>query len=468
LAVGAVIGFVYYQQNKYEAKADGPKTDKVVRARIEEKITGSGKVDVRNGLYYVVSETAGKIAKVMPDLVMGKRVKKDDVLVQLDDTMAQYRLKEAQSALTAAQADVERAQAKKAANVAQVNSIQKELAYQRQKLRQAEEKKDSIPPGEMDIYRKEFAKHEASAEAADSLVKEAEATITAAAGVATKAEAALNLARQGLEQLNIKAPSDGIVLSVNKLLRDGQLIIQGIQPNREPLLIIAENLDAWEVNAQISEQDIGRLQNRIRKGSAVPARFSVEAYTMDKIRFTGRVATIAELPTTAQRSGLGGLEALQMGMLGGGGGGGSGPSSYTVTINVDPIRDEALRKNHPLKVGFVATDLQIIVEEFNDVVCVPALALSFKPDGLSEARQAEIAKHEDEGWTPIWFYNGANGQYSEKYIRAGASAEQLTHVREVMNGKPEDLLNQAVVVEGPKRTEKSSLFGDGKTFKIPG
>jgi len=464
LAGGAIVGYFWWHETRSSAAAEEPRTEKIVRGNIQEKITGSGKVDVSSGLYYVVSETDGKIASVMPGLTMGKQVKKDEVLIQLDDTLAQFRLKEAQSAVSAAQADIQRAKAKKSANEAQVNAIRKDLEFSKAKLERARREERSIAPGVLNEYEKEYEKNEAAAAAGNSLVLAADADITTAVATAAKAEAALNVARRGLEGTAIKSPSDGVVLSVNKAVKEGQLITKGMQPNGFPLVIIAENLKDWEVNAQISEQDIGRLQNRLRQGGTVPATFSVDAYSVDHIRFTGHVTSIAELPSIPQRASLPGLEALQLGALGGGNA--NAPATYTVTIQVDPIQDPVVRKNHPLKVGFVASDLQIIVDEFKDVVCVPSLALSFKPEGLSDAKQAELAKREDEGWSPIWFYH--NGQYSERYIKAGASAEQLTQVRQVMDGKPEDLIGLQAVIEGPKRPEKSTGLFDNTKIKIPG
>lgn len=155
-----------------------------------------------------------------------------------------------------------------------------------------------------------------------------------------------------------------------------------------------------------------------------------------------------------------------MALSGGGGGSGSasGPASYNVIITVDPI-NESIRKTHPLFVGYTASDLQIIVENFNDIVTVPSPALAFTPEGLSEEKQKEHKKNEEEGWTAVWFWSGGN--YFPKYIKAGASEEGRTHVKEVLGGKPEDLLGKSAVIEAPRKPEKGGLFGGGP-IKMPG
>ena len=86
------------------------------------------------------------------------------------------------------------------------------------------------------------------------------------------------------------------------------LVLRG-PVNGAALFIIAPNLDEWEIKAQISEQDIGKLQSKMKeltleqiaKGVGVPVRFSVEAYSAEKIKFTGKVLRIDPLPAASQR-----------------------------------------------------------------------------------------------------------------------------------------------------------------------
>ena len=132
-------------------------------------------------------------------------------------------------------------------------------------------------------------------------------------------------------------------------------------------------------------------------------------------------------------------------------------------ITVDPL-SESLRQAHPLFVGYTASDLQIIVENFNDIVTIPSPALSFTPENLTEAQQKELKTNEADGWSAAWFWS--NGSYYPKYIKAGASEDGRTHVKEVLGGKPEELLGKSAVIEAPKKPESGGLFD--KKFKIPG
>lgn len=470
LVAGGVVGYFYWQQTRYVSSTEEPKMEAIRKGNLEEKITGSGKLELKGGVYYVVAETAGKIEKVTPDLSVGKQVNKGDVLIKLDSSIAQNKLSEAEAAVKTAQADLRRAEANKSEKLAQINAIEKELDFQKAKLERAQLNKDNLGAGVLKEYQKELEKAEASAQASFALRDVAEANITLAQANLQRAEAGLTLARRGLEAMTINSPCNGIILEMNKLVKDGQPINAG-PVNGSALFIIAPGLDEWEIKAQISEQDIGKLHSKLKtftpeqlkSGQGVPVRFNVEAYSAERIKFTGKVLRVDPLPAVTQRTGMAGLEAL-MAMGGGGAANNSGPASYNVIISVDPL-DGAMRKTHPLFVGYTASDLQIIVENYSNVVTVPSAALSFTPEGLSDAQQKELKKNEEEGWSAIWFWN--KGSYEPKYVKAGASEEGQTHIKEVQGGKPEDLLGKQAVTEAPKKPEPSGLFG-GKTFRMPG
>lgn len=465
LLAGGVVGYFYWQQTKYPTSAEEPKVEFIKKGNIQEKITGSGKLELKGGVYFIVSDTVGKIEKVMPDLMVGKKVKKGDLLVKLDSSIAQNKVAEAEAAVKTAQADIKRAEANKVEKIAQIKAIETELEFNRAKLARAEENKANLGAAVLKESRKEFEKAEAAASASYALRDVAEANITLALANAQRAEAGLVLAKRGLELMTINSPTDGVVLEVNKLLKDGQPITAGPM-NGQALVIIAPNQEDWEVKAQISEQDIGKLQSKLIDFAAakkpVPVTFTVEAYSIERIKFTGNVLRIDPLPATGQRAGgMGGLEALLA--MSGGGGNTSGPATYNVIISVNKI-DEKIREKHPLFVGYTASDLQIIVENFNDIITVPSAALSFTPEGLSELQQKELKKNEEEGWSAMWTWS--NGTYLPKYLKVGASEEGRSHVKEVLGGKPEDLLGKAAVIEAPKKAEKGGLFD--KPLRMPG
>ncbi|MBX3396667.1 MAG: efflux RND transporter periplasmic adaptor subunit [Phycisphaerae bacterium] len=96
------------------------------------------------------------------------------------------------------------------------------------------------------------------------------------------AEAILNSARVDLERTVIRSPIDGVVIARN--IEDGQTVAASFQAPE--LFVIANDLTKMQVNANVSEADIGL----IHEGG--PASFRVDAYpnrqfhgTISQIRF---------------------------------------------------------------------------------------------------------------------------------------------------------------------------------------
>lgn len=89
----------------------------------------------------------------------------------------------------------------------------------------------------------------------------------AQAGVKS-AEASLGAARVDLEWTVIRSPIDGVVISRN--IEDGQTVAASLQAPE--LFLIANDLRRMQVNANVSESDIGLIHE------GRPARFRVDAY----------------------------------------------------------------------------------------------------------------------------------------------------------------------------------------------
>ena len=459
LLAGGVVGYFYWQSTKYPVSIEAPKTEDVRKGSIEEKITGSGKLDLKGGLHYVLAEAPGKIVKISPGIAVGQRVKKDAVLFKMDDTQAQAEVSAAEANVMTADASIEEARAKQIVAKSKIDTIEEELNAGRIKLASAKQKQQQgvAPDGLVREAEGDLKAKEVAATGAKAYVNEANATFKTAEANKKRAEIMVLVKKRLLEQMTITAPTDGVILDVHNYLKEGQLIA----PQLGALITIANHPDKWEVKAQISEQDIGKLQQKINTESKPIVRFNVEAYSVERIKYSGRVVDIAALPSSKARPNM--LDPVSLAALAGGGGS-SGPANYTVTIAVDPI-PESISKTHPLFVGYTASDLQIIIENFNDIITVPSAALSFTPESLTDAQQKELRKNEEEGWSAVWFY--ANGNYSAKYIKAGASEQGRTHVKEVLQGKPEDLLGKAAVIEAPKKPESGGLFGNTK-IRMPG
>jgi HlyD family secretion protein len=150
------------------------------------------------------------------------------------------------------------------------------------------------------------------------------------------AQAQLNRAQINLGYATIQSPIDGVVIS--KSVEQGQTVAASL--NSPTLFTIVDDLAKMQVQASVDEADIGQ----VKEGQQVS--FTVDAHPEDK--FTGSVKQIRIQPVIV-----------------------SNVVNYVVIIDVP---------NPDLKLlpGMTA-NITVKVNEVNDILKVPAKALSFRP-----------------------------------------------------------------------------------------
>lgn len=154
--------------------------------------------------------------------------------------------------------------------------------------------------------------------------------------------AALEAAQVNLDYTNIVSPVDGTVVSRNVTI--GQTVAASFQT--PTLFLIATDLTQMEVDANVSESDVGDL----REGNK--ASFTVEAFPGQP--FEGHVVQVRQAPQTVQNV-----------------------VTYDIVVGVE---NKALR----LKPGMTATT-RIVIAAREHVLRVPDQALRFSPLLAAEA-----------------------------------------------------------------------------------
>ncbi len=151
-----------------------------------------------------------------------------------------------------------------------------------------------------------------------------------------QAVAALEAAQVDLSHTFIKSPIDGIVIARN--IEDGQTVAASLQAPE--LFVIANDLKRMQVNANVSESDIGLI------AEGKPARFTVDAYPGRT--YHGRISQIRFNPTVMDNV-----------------------VTYVTLIEVDND-DLTLRPGMTANVSFE-------VAKADDVIRIPNSALRFSP-----------------------------------------------------------------------------------------
>lgn len=296
-----------------DGDAQGYVTEKVDRGEIAATILSTGVVEpvttVQVGTY-----VSGPIREIYVDY--NSPVQKGQLVAKIDPAQFEVKVRQSEANLANARARLEKARA---------DLHLKELTFERnRRLRERE----LISADELDTSESNRA------QAAAQLALER-------AGIA-QAEASLDEARINLGYSEIRSPVDGVVVS--RSVDVGQTVAASFQT--PTLFEIAQDLTRMQVNASVSESDIGGA----REGQ--PATFTVDAWPGRS--FEGRVVQVRNAPVVVQNV-----------------------VTYDVVIQVANL-DLALRP------GMTAT-VTITTARHEDVLRVPLRALRFRPEADGDA-----------------------------------------------------------------------------------
>ena len=291
IAVGVGLYFMFKSSDKLTRQQF--EFVKAERGNITETVTATGTLQPIN-IVSVGTQVSGIIEKVMVDY--NDEVTEGQILAELDKLLLTETLHETQAALDLAESKLK---------VAELNFSRYQDLY----------KQDLIAKAEME---------------------DAEIALATAQSALKSAQAAYNKAKQNLGYAQIVSPVSGTVVS--KEVEEGQTVAASFQT--PTLFTIAENLKLMQIEANVSEADIGKIK------PGMEATFTVDAYPTDT--FTGTVKQIRLKPTETQNVVM-----------------------YTVVIDV-PNDDKRLL---PGMTAFVS----IITSAKEDVLRIPNTTIQFKP-----------------------------------------------------------------------------------------
>jgi len=256
IVIGLVVGFTLVKKNS----SSKPKyrTEKVSRGDIESVVTATGTLNPVV-LVDVGSQVSGKIEKIYVDF--NSRVKKGEVLAELDQSQLEAQIEQNQANYQNAVAAVE--SAKVALEIAQKNYERAQNLYA----------KNLISSQEMDQ--------------AEANYLQAKANLTQAQARASQAKYQLDASKVNLSYAIIRSPIDGVVVSRN--INVGQTVAASFQA---PVLFqIANDLTKMKVQCLVDEADVGK----VKEGQKV--KFTVEAYpndtfwgTVNQVRYAAQVS----------------------------------------------------------------------------------------------------------------------------------------------------------------------------------
>ena len=241
IVLGAIVaGVVLFRGSRTSAPLY--QTAEVTRGDLVVRVTATGNLQPINQVD-VGSELSGIMEAVLVDV--NNKVKRGQVLAQLDVSRLQDQLVNARGALAAAQAQVKLT----AATV-------KETRLQFDRL--------------SSLFKLSHGEHPAKADVdtAEAAWQRALASQASARAAVTQAQASLSSGETNLAKASIRSPIDGVVLS--RTIEPGQTVAASLQA--PVLFTLAEDLSKMELQVDVDEADVGVVRDGQR------ATFTVDAY----------------------------------------------------------------------------------------------------------------------------------------------------------------------------------------------
>ncbi len=355
----------------------------------------------------VGSQVSGNILALYADF--NTRVKKGQVVARIDPQIFQARVDQARATLNAeqaavvnAQAQIEKSRADVASATAAVANAKANVVKAQSAVTDAKTKLDrrmvlveqgimSKEDGEtaqatydqavalLDAAKAEQAASEQNVVSAQAQARVAQTQLEAAQAQVKQAQAALEQSQADLDHTYITAPVDGVVVA--RHIDVGQTVAASLQA--PDLFEIAEDLTKMQVDTNVSEADVGRVQ------PGMPATFTVDAYPGQV--FKGTVDSIRKAPINVQNV-----------------------VTYDVVISVP---------NPDLKLfpGMTA-NVKILVDQHPDVLRIPNSALRYRPADV----QAKDRKG-GPGRQVVWVLD-ASGQPKAVAVTLGLTDGVYTEV----------------------------------------
>ncbi|MCX7918054.1 MAG: efflux RND transporter periplasmic adaptor subunit [bacterium] len=436
-----LLGYIGYHSLFSKQTTPSFRTVTVDRGDVAELVTATGKLQATIQVD-VGSQVSGTIQAIYVDY--NSKVKKGQLIAQIDPRTFQTQLAQNKASLTSAQAAEKSAvaawetakatvanlyasltSAKANAQKAKATLDNETRNYERYKKLRAD---DLISQSDLETAQTSFetaqanfhaalaqiASIEAQVTAAESEVHAAKAKIDSANADVSKAKAAVEQSELNLDFTRITAPVNGTVISKN--VEVGQTVAASL--SAPTLFQIAEDLTKMQVVASIDEADVGR----VKEGQK--AIFTVDSYP-DK-KFEGTVSQIRFEPIIE-----------------------SNVVTYQGIIDV-------ANPDLELKPGMTAS-ISFVVAESKNVLRVPNAALQFK---LATSSSTKPVFNSDSKTGRVYILDEKN-QPKEVVVKVGVSDGTNTAVEGGQLKEGDKVIVGYATQKSTGTTPSRSLFGGG-------
>ena len=280
VAAAAIIAFGVVQSRRGVVKVQ---TGRVQRASLAAVVTASGEIKPKNYVN-IGTDAFGKIEKLY--VKEGARVKKGQMLAQIDNVQPQSDVEAGRAALEASKTDYAAAAASLKMAEADLERAKADQEHNRLDWVRAEGlfAQQLIARQDYDTRKAAYDSANASLDSARIKVVQAKAQAESAAKRVSQSDAALRHANDVLSKTEYRAPFDGVI--TNLPVREGETVVIGIQNAPGSTLMTLADNSVITAEVKVDETDIVN----VRMGQ--PAEVTIDA--LPKKKFKGTVTEIGE------------------------------------------------------------------------------------------------------------------------------------------------------------------------------
>ncbi|HWP03123.1 MAG TPA: efflux RND transporter periplasmic adaptor subunit [Gemmatimonadaceae bacterium] len=374
VAMLVVIGAVAASAARRGPKAVEVRIETVQKRDLVASVTASGQVRPRTQVN-VASDISGRIIRLA--VKEGQRVRKGDLLLQIDPEQYEAAVQRAEAALSAARAQAAQARA---------NYLQAKRNYERN-LEIKRSNPALVSDADLEQLRTQMEVTQALMESADHGVEQAVASVRDA--------------RTSLSKTTIRAPMSGMVTRL--VVEEGETAVPGTFNKDAATLLTISDMSELEIKVKVDETDVTRL--------AVGDSAVVEIDAFPDTTFVGRVVEIAH-------SSVRGATATTTAAV-----------DQAVDYEVRIVLLDAPPETRP---DFSAT-AKIVTDVRNQVLSIPIIALTVRENEelvadtavpLGKAPTRQVGRRDVEGV----FVVGPDNKVSFRPVKVGIAGDRYFEV----------------------------------------
>ena len=378
-------------------------TEEVTQRTITEIVTANGKIQPEKEVK-ITPYISGEVVDL--GVKEGDEVKTGDFLAKIDPEIYISAYERAEANLNTQKANQANARARLAQAEAQFIKAKNEFQRNKQLFEE-----DVISEAEYDAVKSSYKVAKAEVEAAEESLEAARFNVKSS-------QASLNEAQENLTRTSIYAPTDGTVSRLN--VEEGERVTGASQFSAGTELMRIANLKKMEVNVEVNENDIIRIQLQDT------ALIEVDAYFKQKFK-----GVVTEIATSANETA--GASTDQV-------------TNFDVKISIlsqsyQNLMDEQSLVNSPFRPGMSAS-VDIQTQTVYDALTIPIQAVTAKADTTENNNDEELVEYV--------FVLGPENKVDQRKVTSGVQDNEYIQIKEGLEAGEE-------VVTAPYRTINRKL-----------